>query len=529
MTLSRPFLALAFLLCASPLVPAASFGPFFFAKDAPAPARFAAAGPFVERLENRDTGERATAWFRPFFATGDHPGEGLEGRHDWDALWPLAQGKRYAGETSWRVLLAYDRQREDGTQSRFLIFPLWVHGHEKDEQYAGLFPIWGNAPKFFFLDRLEWRFWPIWMRTTSSDATTTSWFWPFVAKTETPDGHLSKRRVWPFYMRHDRRGEFTKQSVLWPFWSTVDYHYPSERGHAWIFFPFAGRVKTTKQDEWMAIPPLVRWGKSDRGTLVQAWPFYRRVTGWRDERTVWPLFSRTLDDAGVRGYALWPFWWYQTSWQGAEKTTRFTLAPVFSQKTRLRRPALSREENRDFDRKQRTQRLAAVARGERADEAALAAERFARHEAAGPYEVVARRTMVWPLFTWEWDDDLDASRFRALDLWPGNDPVPVARSWAPLWTLVDFRRTGTYEQSELLWGLYRAHEDTATGESAREIFPLWNRKTGAEDASFGWSIGKGLIAFDRFEDGRKRIRFLWLPRWTWGGEDEAEPAAETTE
>jgi hypothetical protein len=517
----RPALAATlFFALATPLA-ASSFGPFFLREETPPLTRTAWAGPFAEHVRDAGSGETIDAWLRPFFATAYHPGTALAERSEWDALWPVAQGKRYAGEDSWRFLLAYRRARLDGTASRFLVLPLWVHGLEKEEGYAGMFPFWGDIPHFLFADRFEWRFWPVWMRTTVSDATTTVWFWPFVAKTDTPDGHLSKRRVFPFYMRHDRAGEFSKRSILWPFWSEADYFYPSEKGRAWIFFPVAGHVETTKQNEWMALPPVVRWGTSDRGSLVQVWPFYRRVTGWREETTLWPLFSERRDASGIRGYALWPLYWYGKHYAGAQKTTRFILAPVFSQHTLLRRAPLPEGERAAIRKAKRAAREAARAEGRHPDDAEIAEAERQALESGGTYEPVARRTAVWPLFTWEWDETGERkSRFRTLDLWPGNDPAPVARSWAPLWTLFDSRREGKRERTEALWGIYRASADEGTGESAREIFPLWNRRTGARDESFGWSVGKGLVAYDRFEDGTKRFRFLWLGRWTWGGDAE---------
>jgi hypothetical protein len=498
----RPFLAAGFLFALAGTLSAESFGPFWHCGTNPPVTRATAVGPLAERVHDAASGGGYTAYVRPFFATARHPGTALEERSEWDALWPVAQSKTYAGEKSWRFLLAWDRERLDGTQSRFLVMPLWVHGHEQADSYAACFPLWGNVPHFLFSDRLEWCLWPLWMRRTVSDATTTSWLWPFFSRTDTPDGHLSKRRVFPFYLRHDRAGEFSKRSILWPFWTDVTYAYPSETGRAWILVPIAGHVETTKQNEWMAIPPFVRWGTSDKGSLVQVWPFYRRVTGWREETTFWPLFSERKDESGTRGYALWPLYFYRTTDLGRVQTTHYTFLPVFFQKNRFRLPAAA------------------------AKPAPFGAQKPAPAEAAAgndasQRELVARRTAVWPLFTWEWDDETDESRFRTLDLWPGNDPAPVARSWAPLWTLFDRRRRGGHRESEALWGIYRASADEATGESAREIFPLWNRRTGKDDESFGWSIGKGLLAFDRFADGRKRFRFLWLGRWTWGGAPDA--------
>lgn len=498
----RPFFAAAFLGASAASLPAAeSFGPFRWSSADPSLSRATAAGPFAERVRDEETGAECTAYFRPFFATAEFPGEDLAARREWDALWPLAQGKTFAGETSWRVLLAWNRERLDGTQGRFLLLPFWVHGHEKDASYAAFFPFWGDVPHFLFSDRLEWRFWPVWMRRSVAGATTTSWLWPFVSRTDSPDGHLSKRRVFPFYLRHDRAGEFSKRSILWPFWTDAEYLYPSETGHAWILFPVAGHVETTKQNEWMAIPPIVRWGTSDKGSFVQVWPFYRRVTGWREETTFWPLHSKRTDASGSRGYALWPFYWFRTTDLGRVQTSHYTLMPLFFLKNRYRLPAAAAKPSPFGGKK---------------------AEPASETPAGGApaRELVARRTAIWPLFTWEWDKETDESRFRTLDLWPGNDPPPVTRGWAPLWTLFDRRRRGTREESEALWGMYRASADDETGESAREIFPLWNRRTGARDESFGWSVGKGLVAFDRFANGKKRVRFLWLGRWTWGGDAE---------
>ena len=129
---------------------------------------------------------------------------------------------------------------------------------------------------------------------------------------------------------------------------------------------------------------------------------------------------------------------------------------------------------------------------------------------AGKPRVTAVRTKLWPIYSRFYDLDQGTYRLRLLDLWPVGHPPAVERSWAPFWTLLDYRVHGPASDLDVLWGLYR---DTRRGDGARafSLFPLWRHERTGVDAARRWSVLKGLIAYDRTATNRQ-VRFLWLGR-----------------
>jgi hypothetical protein len=129
---------------------------------------------------------------------------------------------------------------------------------------------------------------------------------------------------------------------------------------------------------------------------------------------------------------------------------------------------------------------------------------------AAPPRVTGNRTKLWPVYSRIYDLDQKTYRLRLLDLWPGPHPPAVERSWAPLWTVLDYRVHGANSDFDVLWGLYR---DTRRAEGARafSLFPLWRHERTGADAERRWSLLKGLLAYDRTATNRQ-VRFLWLGR-----------------
>ncbi len=106
--------------------------------------------------------------------------------------------------------------------------------------------------------------------------------------------------------------------------------------------------------------------------------------------------------------------------------------------------------------------------------------------------------------------DAQTLRWRWLDLWPAGQPPAVERSWAPLWTLWDYRAQQDRRDLDVLWGLYR---QTSRAEEARafSLFPLWRHERAARNEARRWSVLKGLLAYDRTATNRQ-VRVLWLGR-----------------
>ena len=450
--------------------------------DSAGDARFRAAGPFWERAESPD-GKSLHAFLRPLFARAADP---VADRDSWDCLWPIASGKTFGKEKSWRVLISWflDPDRTDPkSQYRFWLLPIWFHGRDEGGTgYAALFPLGGEIRNFLLKDRIRFALWPLWTRSQVNDVCTTDVLWPIYSRTKTPDGHLDKFRVFPFYAHTLNRRQFEKHTVLWPIWTHARYVHPKAAGTAWVLFPLVGRVDLNSQKGWMFLPPFFQHLRGEQMTRTFCpWPFFQRETGARDKFYLWPLYGWRKDGALERRFWLWPLVVHEQNEWGFKKQNRWQVVPIWT--------SVSQAENPNPT-------------GRRGANEAVA-------PASSP-RVTANRAKLWPIYSRIYDLEAKSYRLRLLDLWPVGHPPPVERSWAPLWTVLDYRANGVDSDLDVLWGLYRA---TRRGDDARafSLFPLWRHERTGGDAARRWSVLKGLIAYDRTATNRQ-VRFLWLGR-----------------
>ncbi|NCA81485.1 MAG: hypothetical protein EOM72_01890 [Opitutae bacterium] len=458
----------------APWIVESDWGPLAtWLEDADGNERFRAAGPLWEHAQGPD-GRKLTAFPRPLWARVEDP---VAGRDSWDCLWPVASGKTFGAEKSWRVGLSYflDEDRADAkSQYRFWLLPLWFHGRDDDGTgYAALWPLGGEIRNILWKDRIRFALWPLWVRSEVNDVRTTDVLWPLISRTTTPDGHLDQFRVFPFYAYAKNERQHVKRTVLWPIWTQARYTHPKAQGTAWILFPLVGRVDLDTQQGWSFLPPLFQFIRGEQlSRTFCPWPFYQRETGKREKLAVWPLYGYRKDGEMRRWYWAWPIVNHERNRWGRQSRVRWTVAPFYNNVT-----------------------MSAPPRGAGAE--------------AEP-EVVGNRTKLWPLYSRRYDLEEGSYRLRLLDLWPGPVPPPVERSWAPLWTVVDYRARGEASDLDVLWGLYRA---TRREEGARafSLFPLWGHERTGGDAARRWSVLKGLLAYDRTATTRQ-VRFLWLGR-----------------
>ncbi len=470
----------------SPWVVEADWGPLAsWMEDGDGNDRFRAAGPFWEKAEGPG-GQSLRAFPRPLWARAADP---ANERTAWDFAWPVASGKTFGKEKSWRVLVSWflDPDRTDAASAyRFWLLPVWFHGRDAGGTgYAALFPLGGEIRNFLWKDRIRFALWPLWAQSEVNDVRTTDVLWPVVSRTTTPDGHRERFRVFPFYAWSKNARQFEKHSVLWPVWTHARYVNPKAEGTAWVLFPLCGRVDLDSQKGWMFLPPVFQFIRGDQlSRTFCPWPFYQRETGVREKLYFWPLYGRRKDGALERRFWIWPLVIHEQNEWGFRKLNRWSVVPFYHNVTKAENPA---------------------AAGRRGAEGAPTAE--------GPAEaprVVANRTKVWPLYSRLYDRDEGSYRLRLLDLWPVGHPPPVERSWAPLWTVLDCRVRGADRDLDVLWGLYR---DTRREGGARafSLFPVWRHERAEGDEGRRWSVLKGLMAYDRTATNRQ-VRFLWLGR-----------------
>lgn len=472
-------------------------------EDADGALRLRAAGPFYERAEGAG-GLELLARPRPLWARAADP---VNERTAWDALWPVAAGKTFRQEKSWRVgpIWFYDRDMDDAeSQYRFQALPLWFHGRDAEgEGYAALFPLGGEIHEFLMKDRIRFALWPLWTESWKKDIYTRDVLWPIWSRTTTEDGRLEKFRVLPLYAWSKREGAFEKRSVLWPIWTQARYVNPKLEGRAWVLFPLYGRMDLTTQRGWMVVPPLFQFVRGEKLSRTYCpWPFYQRETGAREKLYVWPLYGRRQEGELERRFWLWPLVVHEENRWGALYRNRWSVAPFYLNATTSMKveaagaAAASRQVGEDG-----------------ADAARQVGEGGAEvlPEGGDPaYQVVAQRLKLWPLASRVYNLPEETYRLRLLELWPTGHPPPVERSWAPLWTVLDYRVRGECSDLEAFWGLYR---QTCREEGARSfaLFPLWGHTRTGGDAERSWSVLKGLLAYDRTATTR-RVRFLWLGR-----------------
>ena len=450
--------------------------------DADGNERWRAAGPFWEKAEGPD-GMSLRACPRPLFVRAVDP---AADRATWDFLWPIASGNTFGKQKSWRFAISWflDQDRTDSeSQYRFWFLPFWFHGRDEGGAgYAALFPLGGEIRNILFKDRIRFVLWPLWTQSRVNDVRTTDVLWPVYSRTTTPDHHLEQWRVFPLYAHAKNARQYEKQTVLWPIWTWARYVHPKANGTAWVLFPLCGRIDLNSQKGWMLLPPFFQHIRGEQLTRTYCpWPFFQRETGVREKFVLWPLYGYRKDGLLERRNWLWPFVRREQNEWGRKKTVRWNLVPLYASLTESEKvPPLAPQ--------------AAEAAG-----AAPAAPR-----------VTGNRTKLWPVFSRRYDLDENTYRLRLLDLWPGPHPPPVERSWAPLWTVLDYRVRGTDSDLDAFWGLYR---DTRRADGARAFscFPLWRHERTAADAARRWSVLKGLLAYDRTATNRQ-VRFLWLGR-----------------
>ena len=289
----------------APWIAEADWGPLAsWIVDGDGNDRFRAAGPFWERAAG-PAGQTLTALPRPLWARATDP---AADKAAWDFCWPLAAGKTFGKEKSWRVLLTwfFDADRTDPrSRYRCWTLPLWFHGRDDAGRgYAALFPLGGSVGNFLGRDRAQFALWPLWIHSRINDVETTDVLWPIYGRTTSPDHHLESRRVFPFYMWTKNVRQFEKTAILWPFWTHARYVHPKAHGTAWVLFPLCGRVNLNSQQGWLFLPPFFQHVRSEQLTrTVVLWPFFVRETGVREKLYVWPLCGRRRDGALERRFS----------------------------------------------------------------------------------------------------------------------------------------------------------------------------------------------------------------------------------
>jgi hypothetical protein len=459
--------------CKTPALKTLNWGPVASAlDDARGDHRVRGMGPFFERTTSSN-GMTMLA-VRPFYSKVTDPAGRRERK---DFLWPVAVSRTLKQEHQWRFLLMYyhDFDINDPTSRyRFVVFPVYFQGRDAHKQrYAAVFPIGGTIHEYLWRDRIAFVLFPLWARHSINEVVTTDVLWPVFSRTEGKG--IYRFRIFPFYARSFHRDKFEKRFYMWPIFTWARYKDPGHAGTAYIVWPLWGRVKLDDERTWMVLPPLFRFSKGERMDYsYYPWPFIQHSRGLVEKIYLWPFWGEKRMHGVYRSFILWPIFWDVRVDRGRDLDRMRLGIPFYYSATKF--------------------------------------EKQKGPDGRRPVRAVYRK--IWPLFSWQRDED--ESRFRMLELWPLRNTGPVERLYTPFWTLYERTRFGENVDHEFLWGLYR-QQRRGTNALDVSLFPLWEWHRNGSVRS--WRVLKGLIGWS--SDGTQgRLQLLY---WTGRREKETEP------
>ncbi len=425
-------------------------------------------GPFVESRQGTNLSFVAV---RPFYSrTSDYNAD----RRVSDIVWPLGMVKTRENETDWRIFPAFghDFDAEDATsRHRWSVFPILFGGEDvHGDRYFAIFPLGGTLNEFLMRSRIWFVLFPLYAYSEQADNKTHSVLWPFISHTRGND--VVRWRVFPFYGYSYNKDRWTKRFVLWPFWSSVNYHYPNQEGGGFILFPLFGKVDVGDRHARMVLPPLFKWERDgdDHRALNCPWPIVQIQRGDVDRTYLWPLFGTESREQEKQWFALWPLVSARSTERVDHTFRRFRILPLVYYESKT-----AEEE-----------------------------------ETVESPDVTARYFKFWPLFSYRREEDV--SLFRLLALWPLKHTSGIERNWAPLWSLYTREKVGSSVDSELLWGVYRHRRNAEAKSRSVSIFPLiQTSSSGGETPSRSWSLLYGLLGYER-EGLHRRLTLLYFLR-----------------
>ena len=361
-------------------------------------------GPFYEQRPADDY-----LAVRPFYAH--------EGETD-DVLWPVFTSHR----DWWRFCFFMHYQEQDDGGWQFDLLPFWFNGHlpargedRAEQDYWGLFPIYGHHPSFALMHDIDFVMWPVWMRYRMPRPSERKWMttnavlFPFVSWRD--DGSWG---LWPVYgINHQRESDH--QYALWPLVTWANYRRNRDsagEGSSWMVWPLVGRVDRERESQWLFAPPLFSYaevrnqgGAGEPGWRLRCpWPFVDiESTSSRDRISVWPLYERvTLKSYGDGDDG-------EDAVSSSVMRFGWKLVELYDDETRVFPFWTSRKDDSYF--------------------------------------------RLWPF--WESETKDGTTKSRLLALFPIRWVPSVERSWSKFWTFYERESNPVYTDHSFLWGIIR--------------------------------------------------------------------------
>ena len=407
--------------------------------------------------------------FRPFYVQRRTPGGVMA---EATVLYPIFYYRTYGDSHRWslfNIVNLYGPNpgadpRASADDRNLDIWPFYFSRTARDpsSSYQGFFPIAGEAQGHFGYTKIDWTLFPLWVRTERAGAVTTQTPWPIIRSTEGTEQGFA---IWPLFGRKERPGAFSRQYYLWPLiWDntieppegkpagtppkrqvgvlpfyTADTGPDSvSRNFLWPFFGYTDRVAPVPYHETRYFYPLLVRGRGDAVTVDR----------------FGPLYTHSIHKGVDKTWVLWPLW-RRIAWSDDGVDQAKTQLFYFLY----------------WDLTQRS--------------------------AANPAAAPARKTFVWPLFSY-WDNGAGNRQFQALSLFdvffPDNENV--RESWTPLAAVVRHAEAPDGgARTSLLWNAVTWERHPAAGTSSFHLGPLLSiaHRPGGSRVS----IGGGLAGLER--------------------------------
>lgn len=224
-----------------------------------------------------------------------------------DVLWPVFTKHRDWWRFCW---FTHYQWSQDDSSRQFEIIPLWFNGTTRDgEDYAGLFPIYGQHPHFLCMYDFEFCLWPIWTKYRMPRPSEGKWMtshavlFPFISWRD--DGAWG---FWPVYGVNYQR-ESTHRYALWPIVTWASYREDKDtagEGSSWMVWPLMSRIDRARDKQTMFVPPLFGYEEVNHGWKLRCpWPIVEiERTSERNRTSIFPIWEheQTISYSGEADY-----------------------------------------------------------------------------------------------------------------------------------------------------------------------------------------------------------------------------------
>ena len=291
-------------------------------------------GPFYEHVITSEGNERTT--LRPFlYSRIDFP---KENHYIRDIFWPLYSDQVRGNNSSWRFGIWFGNTRDTSDpESRYSLhfLPFYI---EKRPESGGdieraLFPIYGSIPNFLLYERISFAMWPIWMQTERRGTIGRHVLFPFVSWDR---GTVNGWRFFPFYGHLEKKDEWERRFILWPFWiEEYSYKHNAKEGYEWCLIPFYGKAERPYEYSRRYLPPFFQFtygrGRNEgERHILSPWPLVRiQDNKFIHKRQFWPFYASTWSDNAVKTHVLWPIYHEANSTNNSLSRAEWSVAPLF--------------------------------------------------------------------------------------------------------------------------------------------------------------------------------------------------------